>query len=91
MRMGPMAVRTSFDTLLSTASSMRRTCRFRPSAMVISRCVCFGPSRRRFTSAGRVGAVAEFHAAPQGVELFVASAGWRPSPGRFWAPCGRGW
>ena len=55
MRTGPMATRTSLSTLLPTASTIRRTCRLRPSVMVISRNVCLPLSRRRFTSAGRVG------------------------------------
>src|ERR1019366_4149030 len=54
IRTGPMATRTSFSTLLSTASSMRRTLRLRPSVMVISRKLYFSLSRSRVSSAGRV-------------------------------------
>src|SRR5262249_25436229 len=55
MRTGPMAVRTSFNTLLPTASIIRRTCRFRPSVRVISITVYLALSRNRSTAAGRVG------------------------------------
>jgi hypothetical protein len=54
IRTGPIAVRTSFRTLLPTASSIRRTCRLRPSVIVISRKVLFSRSRSRVTTAGRV-------------------------------------
>ncbi len=55
IKIGPIAVRTSFDTLLPIASTIRRTCRFRPSVIVISMNVWLPESRRRDTSAGRVG------------------------------------
>ena len=38
-----------------SASTIRRTWRFRPSVSVISKCVYFWESRSRVTSAGRVG------------------------------------
>ena len=55
MTTGPIAVRTSLRTRLPTASIMRRTCRLRPSVIVISRKVELAESRNRFTRAGRVG------------------------------------
>jgi hypothetical protein len=56
IRIGPIAVRTSFSTLPPTASIILRTCRLRPSVIVISRYVYLALSRSRSTLAGRVGA-----------------------------------
>lgn len=55
MAIGPIFTRTSFKTLLPTASIIRRTCRFRPSVSVISRNVLESESRILDTTAGLVG------------------------------------
>jgi hypothetical protein len=42
MVIGPTLTRTSFKTFASSASTIRRTCRLRPSVNVISKWVYFG-------------------------------------------------
>lgn len=51
---GPSLILTSFNTWLPTASTIRLTCRFRPSVIVNSKNVFVSFSRTSFTSAGFV-------------------------------------
>ena len=69
--MPPIAVRTSFSTFAPSASTMRRTCRLRPSVMVISKKRVFGAVANALDDRRARRAVGEREALAQLVQLLV--------------------